>query len=154
MSLQFVLGRAQTKKREAMLDRVATILETEPDATIYYIVPEHMTFSTEMSVMEYLAKKPFFSHRPMMGMIQLQVYSFSRLAWFFLQDSAIYNRTQLTNVGLSMLVRKILREWEEDLTIYRGQSRHSGFIQRITDMLIELRSGEVRIEDLDTLMAF
>ena len=153
MSLQFVLGRAQTKKREAMLDRVATILETEPDATIYYIVPEHMTFSTEMSVMEYLAKKPFFSHRPMMGMIQLQVYSFSRLAWFFLQDSAIYNRTQLTNVGLSMLVRKILREWEEDLTIYRGQSRHSGFIQRITDMLIELRSGEVRIEDLDTLMA-
>lgn len=152
MSLQFVLGRANTKKREAMLDNVADILVQEPDAKIFYIVPEHMTFSMEMNVLDYLSKKPEFIERPLMGMIQLQVYSFSRLAWFFLQDSAVFNQTQLTDAGLAMLVRKLLQEWESELTIYRGESRHSGFIQRVTDMLLELRSGQVSIEDLDDMV--
>lgn len=152
MSLQFILGRANTNKREVMLDEVSTLLANEPDASIFYIVPEHMTFSAEMNVMSELSKKPLFKDRPIMGMIQLQVYSFSRLAWYFLQDSTIFNQTQLTDAGVSMLVRKIIQEWEEELTIFRGESHHSGFIQRVTEILLELRSGDVTVDDLDEMV--
>src|SRR5699024_3128060 len=153
MTLQFVLGRANTPKRDKILDEVAGILEEDPNAKIFYLVPEHMTFSAEMAVLDYLSKKTVFKDRPMMGMIQLQVFSFSRLAWYFLQDSAVFNRTQLTEAGLSMLVRRIIQEWENDLTIFRGESHHSGFIQRVTQMLLELRSGQVTMEDLDEMIS-
>lgn len=151
MSLQFVLGRVNTPKRETLLDEVAEILHNDPDSNIFYLVPDHIKFESEMNVLDYLHKHPYFNDREFMGMIQLQVFSFSRLAWYFLQNSAVFNHPQLTETGLTMLVRRILADIEEELTIYRGESHNSGFVAKITELLMELRSGQIDWEDLSYL---
>ncbi|MER2064222.1 MAG: hypothetical protein ABS873_06190, partial [Alkalibacterium sp.] len=83
------------------------------------------------------------------GMINLQVFSFSRLAWYYLQDTAIFSHSQLTETGLSMLIRKILKETEEDLTIFRGESHQQGFVDKSTTLFMEMRNGRVHPEDLE-----
>lgn len=147
MALQFLLGRGNTDKKGQMVEEIATALQENKQAKIIYLVPDHIQFEIEMLVLNRLKEFPGFNQQKLIGSIRLQIFSFSRLAWFFLQDTDVFIRPQLTNTGLSMLVRKLLLEHEDQLSIYRGEVRKSGFVQQLTDLFLELRSG--RINELD-----
>ncbi len=125
MAVQFVLGADPNVKRNKMIDNIYNHLEKEPDAEIIYLVPDNVKYEAETMVLEQFKKN---AHSKMAGMIDLQIFSFSRLAWYLLQNKAIYQQPQLTESGLAMLLKKILKEEEENLTIYRGASQESGFI--------------------------
>lgn len=152
MSLQFVLGRAGTNKQAYVLNEMYTQLNEEKRTQLFYLVPDHIKFESEMTVLEYLKQKRAASDERYTGMIRLQVFSFSRLAWYYLQDTAIYNQPQLTETGLSMLIRKLLKENEESLTIYRGESHQAGFVEKLTALFMEMRNGRVEPEDLKQLL--
>ncbi len=148
MGLQFVLGRANTNKRQTMLDEIADELKNDATAEIFYLVPEHIKFQAEMNVIEKVGGQENQQQQSIIGMMRLQVFSFSRLAWYLLKDSDLYAKPQLTNTGLAMLVRKLLIDYEEELTIFRGEAQKNGFIQKLTDLFLELRSGRVQEDDL------
>ncbi|MER2225466.1 MAG: PD-(D/E)XK nuclease family protein [Carnobacterium sp.] len=152
MGLQFVLGRANRDKRSVLLDEIAESLTKQTEESIFYLVPDHIKFQAEMTVLEKLSHYPYFEKKPIMGMMHLQVFSFTRLAWYWLKDTDIYAKPQLTTTGLSMLIRKLLIEHEEELTIYRGEVRKDGFVQQMTDLFLELRSGRIAQADLDHMM--
>ncbi|WP_373471770.1 PD-(D/E)XK nuclease family protein [Carnobacterium alterfunditum] len=152
MGLQFVLGRANRDKRSVLLDEIAEILTKNTKESIFYLVPDHIKFQAEMTTLEKLSDYPYFKKKPMMGMMHLQVFSFTRLAWYWLKDTDIYAKPQLTTTGLSMLIRKLLIEHEEELTIYRGEVRKDGFVQQMTDLFLELRSGRISQVDLDQMI--
>ncbi|MEG0267231.1 MAG: helicase-exonuclease AddAB subunit AddB, partial [Carnobacterium sp.] len=152
MGLQFVLGRANRDKRGFMLDEIATILATNRKAKVFYLVPDHIKFEAEMTVLEKIGELPPFNENKMMGMMNLQVFSFNRLAWYWLQDTDTFIKPQLTTSGLSMLVRKLLIEFEEQLVIYRGEVRKTGFVQQLTDLFLELRTGRITQDDLAVLV--
>lgn len=153
MGLQFVLGRGNTDKRAIMLEEIATIITNNKQAMIFYLVPDHIQFEAEVSVLKRLADLPPFNEQKIMGAMRLQVFSFSRLAWYFLQDSDLFIKPQLTNAGLAMLIRKLLLEHEEELTIYRGEVRKSGFVQQLTELFLELRSGRINEADVAEIIA-
>lgn len=148
MGLQFRLGRANTDKRDGMLDEISELLSENREIKVFYLVPEHIKFDAEMTVLKELGEREPFNRQELLGMMDVQVLSFSRLAWFLLQDSDLYARPQLTQTGLSMLLRKLLLQYEEQLTIYRGEVRKNGFIQKLSDLFFELRSGRISTEDL------
>ncbi|WP_407370633.1 PD-(D/E)XK nuclease family protein [Carnobacterium sp.] len=152
MGLQFVLGRANRDKRSVLLDEIAESLTKQTEESIFYLVPDHIKFQAEMTVLEKLSHYSYFEKKPIMGMMHLQVFSFTRLAWYWLKDTDIYAKPQLTTTGLSMLIRKLLIEHEEELTIYRGEVRKDGFVQQMTDLFLELRSGRIAQADLDHMM--
>ena len=152
MRLQFVLGRGNTAKQSYLLDEIGETLTADPTAKLLYLIPEHMSFQTEMSVLEGLGKMPAFQDQKLIGMMNLQVFSFRRLAWYFLQDSSLYHKPQLTNTGLTMLVRKLLLQYENELTIYRGEVKKSGFVEKLTELFLELRSGKITESDLQELL--
>ncbi|WP_407391047.1 helicase-exonuclease AddAB subunit AddB [Carnobacterium jeotgali] len=152
MGLQFVLGRANRNKRSVLLDEIAESLTNHTEESIFYLVPDHIKFQAEMTVLGSLSQYPYFKNKPMMGMMHLQVFSFTRLAWYWLKDTDIYAKPQLTTTGLSMLIRKLLIEHEEKLTIYRGEVRKEGFVQQMTDLFLELRSGRITQIDLDQMI--
>lgn len=153
MGLQFVLGRGNTDKRAIMLEEIATTITNNKQAMIFYLVPDHIQFEAEVSVLKRLADLPPFNEQKIMGAMRLQVFSFSRLAWYFLQDSDLFIKPQLTNAGLAMLIRKLLLEHEEELTIYRGEVRKSGFVQQLTELFLELRSGRINEADVAEIIA-
>lgn len=150
MAVQFVLGADPNRKRKQMIDTIYHHLQENPDAEMIYLVPDNVKYEAEIMVLEQFKKN---SQTQMAGMINLQIFSFSRLAWFLLQNKAIYQQPQLTESGLAMLMQKILKEEEENLTIYRGASQESGFIQRLITLFSEFRNGKISPDDLSGLIS-
>lgn len=152
MALQFILGRAHTNKRDYLFNRMNETIKEETDSEVFYLVPDHIKFESEMNILEYFKNHKEQSAQGYTGMIRLQVYSFSRLAWYYLQDTAAFNQPQLTETGLSMLVQKLLRDNEESLTIFRGESHQMGFVEKLTRLFMEMRNGRVDSTDLEALL--
>ncbi|PTQ84506.1 DNA helicase/exodeoxyribonuclease V subunit B [Trichococcus patagoniensis] len=148
MGLQFILGKESADKKQAIYGRISRIMTEEPDADIFVLVPEHAKFEAEMSILDNLWDLGDFKGQDMIGSMNLQTFSFSRLAWYLLKKSPIFQRQQLTEAGLSMLVRKILLEKEQDLILFRREANKEGFIQQLTDLFLELRSGRIEEGDL------
>ncbi len=83
MSLKFVLGTAAKDHQASLLEQIKTISQTDPQAKIYYIVPNHIKFATEVSVLDHLRKS---SGQDILAATDIQVLSFSRLAWYFMKN--------------------------------------------------------------------
>lgn len=147
MGLQFILSRLQTDKKKILFDQMMNWME-DKDAQVFYLVPDHMKFESEMAILDRIKDSQPDNDRHLAGMINLQVFSFSRLAWYFLQDTALYSHSQLTETGLTMLMRRLLRENEEALTIFRGESQQQGFVEKTTELFMELRNARVMPKDL------
>ena len=121
MSVQFILGEYPNQKRKELIDTMYEHLNEDTGNQILYLVPDNVKYEAETMILEqFMDKNPEARYS---GMIRLQVFSFSRLAWYFLQDQPIYQHPQLTESGLAMLMKKILQEEEQDLTIFRGASQ-------------------------------
>lgn len=146
MSVQFILGDHPTEKRKRMIGYVYNHLSNNPKERMIYLVPDNVKYEAETMMLEQFMSKQ--EDTRFSGMIRLQVFSFSRLAWYILQDKPVYQKQQLTESGLAMLIKNILQEEEKNLTIYRGTSQHSGFIERLVTLFMELRNGKIRPSDL------
>ncbi len=153
MGLQFILGKESADKKQAIYERISGIMTEEPDAEVFVLVPEHAKFEAEMSILEKLWQFEAFREQDMMGSMNLQTFSFSRLAWYLLKKSPIFQQQQLSEAGLSMLVRKILMEKEQELILFRREANKEGFIKQLTDLFLELRSGRIEEEDLQGILA-
>ncbi|WP_425541659.1 PD-(D/E)XK nuclease family protein, partial [Alkalibacterium iburiense] len=151
MSFQFIVGRLHTNRKEYIYNQLVNWIQEDASGQVFYLVPDHIKFESEMNILDFIKQSPSRKKQQYAGMIDLQVFSFSRLAWYYLQDTALYSHSQLTETGLSMLVRRILREKEDQLTIYRGESRQQGFVEKLTALFMEMRNGRVEPEDLSIL---
>ncbi|MFO8068655.1 MAG: PD-(D/E)XK nuclease family protein [Alkalibacterium sp.] len=151
MGLQFILGRLHTNKKDHIYNQLVEWSQADSESQVFYLVPDHIKFESEMNILEFIKSKQSDQSDHYAGMINLQVFSFSRLAWYYLQDTAIFSHSQLTETGLSMLIRKILKENQEDLTIFRGESHQQGFVDKTTTLFMEMRNGRVDPEDLEEL---
>lgn len=149
MTVQFILGANPNVKRETMINHIHQHLEEKPTAQIIYLIPDNVKYEAEMMVLEQFKQN---SGQKIAGMINLQVFSFSRLAWYLLQDKAIYQQPQLTESGLAMLLTKIIKEEEAELSIYRGASQERGFIQRLITLFSEFRNGKIHPDDLASIL--
>jgi ATP-dependent helicase/nuclease subunit B len=131
MSLQFYIGKTGTGKTASILDEIRTKLAESPEGpSIIYIVPDQMTFQAELE----LINTPGLG-----GMIRTQVFSFSRLAWRILQETGGAGRRHLSNVGVNMVIRKILEEKKDELTTFKRSSDKQGFIAQLSNMLKECK---------------
>lgn len=148
MSLQFIMGPQSANKRSMYIQDINQVMSQDDLAKFFLIVPEHAKFEGEMKILEELWQTKDKPHPNFIGSINLQVFSFSRLAWFFLKDDPIFQDKQLSDVGISMLLRKILLDVKDDLIIFRREIDKKGFVQQLTDLFKELRSGRITVDDL------
>ena len=146
MPVQFILGTDPNNRRKILIDKMHEQLKKEPKAQMLYLVPDNVKYEAETMVLKQFKNKNEGSKYS--GMIRLQVFSFSRLAWYLLQNKEIYQKPQLTDSGLGMLIKRILQEEEENLTIFRGASQQTGFIERLVTLFSELRNGKINPTDL------
>lgn len=153
-SLGFVLGTAAVDHQQVLVDQLADQLKTAPaEDTFFYIVPNHIKFETEISVLAGLRKRQ--SQGDPQGRFaasRVQVLSFSRLAWYLLRDTPLFRRTRLSKVGTAMLTTKILQEHAGDLRLYASEIQHPGFVQKLTDQLAELQMANITADDFSLIL--
>ncbi len=81
-------------------------------------------------------------------MIRAQVYSFTRLAWRVLQETGGFNRYHLSSTGISMLIRKIIEDQKDKLTLFKRAADKNGFIQQMEQQLTEFKRYCIQPEEL------
>lgn len=144
MALQFITGDLKVNKKSPIIERLVQIKKNNPNSIIYYLVPEHLKFDMESFLLEELQR---VQSRKQAAMIDIQVVSFSRLAWFMLNPS-ISALPNLSKVGLSMIVRQLLAANVDRLRVYRGQIYFQGFIEQLVELFEELYEGNILPDDI------
>lgn len=153
-SLGFVLGTAAVDHQEVLVDQLFNQLKTAPQEDIFfYIVPNHIKFETEISVLAGLRQRSGQTAQARFASNRVQVLSFSRLAWYLLRDTPAFHQTQLSKIGLTMLVTKITQEHADELSLYASEVHQPGFIQKLADQLTELQSANITADDFSDIIS-
>ncbi|MBO0440233.1 PD-(D/E)XK nuclease family protein [Candidatus Enterococcus ikei] len=147
MSLQFIRGTAEMDLEEALLQASVKWLSDDEAHEVFYLVPNHMKFEQEINALKRI-KKIQNDQSDSIATMRLQVFSFYRLAWYYLQHTQYYSSEVLSEAGAAMVLRKILSENEESLKVFRGEINKSGFIQQLFDLYQEMKEGNIDLEDL------
>ena len=151
MSLQFIRGTSDMDLEKTLLQASVDWLNQDDKNKVFYLVPNHMKFEQEIRLLKQL-KKQVRTNSESVATTRLQVFSFYRLAWYYLQNTKYYSSELLTEAGAAMIFRKILVENEESLQVFRGEINKSGFIQQLFELYEEMKGANISIDDLDKII--
>lgn len=140
MAITLLTGRSGSGKTTTILNEITEELKrNKTDNPIILIAPEQMTF---------LAEYKLVSNKELQGMIRAQVYSFTRLAWKLLQDTGYMNKQFLDQVGVSMLIQKIVEDNAKELHLFAKAAQKQGFISQVEQMITEFKRYCIEPEQL------
>lgn len=111
---------------------------------VWVIVPDQYTLEAERRAFEFLDSK---------SLIGIDVYSFSRLGHNIVGEVFGNNQTFIDKYGRHMLLRKIAKEQEENLQVYKGNMQKSAFTEMTNDFISELKQYNITLEKFRSLCA-
>ncbi len=149
MSIQFIIGPAGADHTKELVKQADEWLKKSSNNEVFYLVPNHVKFETEINVLNELSILPPYKEWERMVSMRLQVFSFSRLAWYFLQNTEKYQKQKLSDSGKYMVLRQVLLEIESDLVLFKQEINKPGFIEQLIEIFDELQEGDVSAFDLE-----
>lgn len=152
MALNFVTGVASRDHDAALTAQMAAVLDSDPKAQILLLVPNHIKFDSEVAVLRAL-RAHTAADAPLYAQSRVQIMSFSRLAWFFLKDEALFQLPRLSPAAMAMRLTKIMTEAKDELHLFASQVTNAGFAARLQRQLSELQMGRVTASDLTAAIA-
>lgn len=151
MALSFVLGKASCDHRQQLVMKIAQAYQQHPHDHFFYLVPNHIKFTAEIDILRRL-KRQLHVNSDTYAQSQVQVFSFSRLAWYWLKDEPIMQQPNISEAGLALLVNRILLKHQNELQIYGGEVHHAGFMNSLVTQLHNLTTGCFNAEDLQHIL--
>ncbi|MDR3191321.1 MAG: PD-(D/E)XK nuclease family protein [Lactobacillaceae bacterium] len=150
MALSILFGTGTQDRELALLNRVNQVIKQDPTAKVFYLVPNHIKFETEIRVLQRLAQ---IDQRisPVIASNQIQVFSMSRLAWYYMNESKLYQHANLSQNAMTMLVQAVLKEHADELQLYGALLNKPGFIEQFTKQLMELKQSGLTWDDVAKL---
>lgn len=149
VSIQFIIGPASADHTKELVRQADDWLKQSDENEVFYLVPNHVKFETEINVLQELSNLPPYKDWEHMVSMRLQVFSFSRLAWYFLQNTEKYQKQKLSESGKYMVLRQVLLEIEPELILFRQEINKPGFIEQLIEIFDELQEGYISPKDLE-----
>ena len=129
MSLKFILGTASYDHHQALVTILKATFQEKPQERFFYLVPNHIKFESEVSILAALKS----DENDYVAASQIQVFSLTRLAWYFMKNTPYYQIPRISTAGLNMLVFRLLQEQQDKRLLCRGGVRHAGFVAQLTE---------------------
>ncbi|MBQ8281629.1 MAG: PD-(D/E)XK nuclease family protein [Lachnospiraceae bacterium] len=102
----------------------------ENERTSYiFVVPEQFALTTEKELVERSEGQ---------GIMNIEVLSFTRLAYRIMEEAGDNGYPVLNDMGKSMLIRRVMQEKRAELRLYAGKEKSAGFLDEIKSMISEL----------------
>lgn len=140
MSIRFLMGRAGAGKTRRMLEEIKEACDKDPAGDpIFVIIPDQMAFHTEYQLL---------SQSALPSLMRVQGLSFNRFAFRILQETGGLARYHLDEVGLALLLQKVMNEQKENLKLFASYSGKPGFIEKVSEIFTEFKSYGVKPESL------
>ncbi|MCT8309601.1 PD-(D/E)XK nuclease family protein [Tetragenococcus halophilus] len=147
MSLQFITGDGSCDHEKAVLDIACDWLAKDHNE-VFFLVPNYNKFEREQEILSQLKHR---QEKKDFSTIRGQVYSFNRLAWYFLQDSENISGQTISDTGSAMIMRKVLLTVSDQLIIFRGEINKEGFIAKLLELYKEFQLGNITVDTLSFL---
>ncbi|WP_334351525.1 PD-(D/E)XK nuclease family protein [Companilactobacillus sp. HBUAS56257] len=145
MTLNFVLGKNQFDHHQKMMELFSTDYQKDPEGQFFFLVPNHIKFESEVNILRHFEK----DDQTLAATHNVQTFSFSRLAWYFLRDTSEYNLETLSQTKSAMLLKDIVAENKSDLKIFAGMIDKPGFIDQMISQFNEFMNGQVQPDDIE-----
>ncbi|GKQ42679.1 ATP-dependent helicase/deoxyribonuclease subunit B [Companilactobacillus sp. RD055328] len=152
MALTFVLGNSKKNHLQQIMDNFIADYKNNPHDKFFFVVPNHIKFESEIEIIKQFKEK-IKPNSEIIATNNLQIFSLSRLAWYFLRDEEVLNRQTLTSTKKSMIVRNILNNRKKELQIFKGEIQNNGFIDEVVSQIEELQNGQIDSDDLDNIIS-
>jgi ATP-dependent helicase/nuclease subunit B len=144
MTLQFILGTASFDHEKMIMDDLQSQMNHHPHDQFFYLVPNHIKFESEVEALKKLNQR----NDPLYAESNFQTFSIPRLVWYYMKNHPAYQRTRLSDAGISMLIYQILLDHQDELTVFRGEKSQTGFIQKLAQQIAEMQAGKITADDL------
>ena len=143
MSLQFIFGNSGSGKSHCLYQSVIEQSIRHPEKNYLVLVPEQFTMQTQ---------KDLCLMHPRGGIMNIDVLSFGRLAHRVFEEVGQDNRTVLDDEGKNLILRKIAGNYEDELTVLKGNLKKQGYISEVKSVISEFTQYGVDFERLDEFM--
>ncbi|MDR1521599.1 MAG: PD-(D/E)XK nuclease family protein [Streptococcaceae bacterium] len=144
MSLQFFLGKGEKNHELALLKKAKSWLLQDSKHRVFYLVPNSSKFKMELSLLTEFGK--LLNQTEVVASSRLQVFSFSRLAWYYLKATFHRVDDRLSEVGSLMIMKKSLKKVKQKLSLYQGEVSKKGFIEQLLSLYEEFTTGGIEYE--------
>ena len=143
MSLQFIFGNSGSGKSHCLYQNIVEESIRHPEKNYLVLVPEQFTMQTQ---------KDLCLMHPRGGIMNIDVLSFGRLAHRVFEEVGQDNRTVLDDEGKNLILRKIAGNYEDELTVLKGNLKKQGYISEVKSVISEFTQYGVDFERLDEFM--
>ena len=143
MSLQFIIGSSGAGKSYFAYERVIRESMEHPERNYYIIVPEQFTMQTQ---------KDLVMMHPRHGIMNIDVLSFGRLAHRVFEETGKERQPILDDEGKNLVLRKIAGNYEDELTVLKGNLKKQGYISEVKSVISEFTQYGIDFEQLDSFM--
>ncbi|SDK95154.1 helicase-exonuclease AddAB subunit AddB [Natronincola ferrireducens] len=143
MGITYITGRAGAGKSHYVLSAIKERIQEGQEHPLFLMVPEQFTLQAERDLIE---------KQQLDGIMGAEVLSFTRLAHRVFHEVGGLTKTPINDIGKTMIIKRILDEYKEDLKIYKTTAKQEGFVGKINDMICELKQQEITAIDLNMVM--
>lgn len=144
--IKILVGRQTDPMQEKVLQAAVENYQKFPKQQTFVIVPNHIKFTTEIRAINRLAISQGNAEQSVKN---LQVLSFSRLAWFFLKDSKQVMPTQLDNTAAAMILAKVIEQKRDQLYLFKNVNVSPGLVKQLYSTILQVREGNLDLDDFD-----
>lgn len=135
-----ITGRQGSGKSRYIYENIVRDIKENKDT--YLIVPEQYSFEAEKEIID-------MSGMP--GIIGIHVLSFSRLSYQLLNKAGKMQKQPLSKKAALIILKKILLDLSDDLTIYSKSAMQDGFCNIMLDCIYELKKNKIKCGELNSL---
>lgn len=144
--IKIITGRQPAPLHEKIIKLATEAFAKNSDRETFIIVPNHIKFTTEVESINSLAR---LRQKQETAVEKLHILSFSRLAWYFLQNEFELMNPVIDDAASTMLLAKIVKEKSDELILFKHLGKNSGLIKQIYTTILELRKSGVDLEEID-----
>ncbi len=141
MSIRLLTGPSGCGKSHSLYEMLVKEASENPKTSYIFIVPEQFALSTEKELVEKSSG---------MGIMNIEVLSFTRLAYRIMEEAGDAGYPLINDMGKSMLIRKVMQEEKDRLVLYAGKEKSAGFLDEVKSIISEFSQYLITPKTLKT----
>ncbi len=141
--LHIILGNSGSGKTTRLYEMLTKEAQKNLNDNYFLVVPEQFTLQAQKDIVEKTKGN---------GTLNIDIVSFARLGYRIFNELDTDIKTVLEDHGKSMMLRKVLGEVNDELSVYKNMKDKDGFIDQAKSVLSEFYQYEIHEGELDELI--